>query len=167
MWNNSSCFASLCLYSRDPQMGRGRRQLLGRRKVLSLNLYLKILIDLFLAALDLCCFARAFSCCGEQGLLSDAVLGLLIVVASLVAQRGLYVPSLQQLWRPGLLVPQHAGSSWTRDQTRVPCTGRWTLVHCTTREICHTSSKRLSYLRNHRTVSTSCEHPILGKSLLP
>ena len=70
-------------------MGRGRRQLLGRRKVLSLNLYLKILIDLFLAALDLCCFARAFSCCGEQGLLFVAGLGLLIVAASLVVERGL------------------------------------------------------------------------------
>ena len=70
-------------------MGRGQRQLLGRRKVLSLNLYLKILIDLFLAALDLCCFARAFSCGGEQGLLFVAGLGLLIVAASLAVERGL------------------------------------------------------------------------------
>ena len=23
--------------------------------------------------------------------------------------------------------PQHVGSSWTRDQTRVPCVGRWIL----------------------------------------
>ena len=27
------------------------------------------------------------------------------------------------------------GSSWTRGQTRVPCIGRWILVHCTTREV--------------------------------
>ena len=25
----------------------------------------------------------------------------------------------------GLVVPQHVGSSWTRDWTCVPCTGRW------------------------------------------
>ena len=73
----------------------------------------------------------------------------------------------QKLWCTGLVALRHVESSRTRDQTRVPCPGRWTLIHCTTREICHTSSKRLSYLRNHRTVSTSCEHPILGKSLLP
>ena len=44
---------------------------------------------LFLAALGLCCWAQAFSSCGEQGLLFIAVLGLLIAVASLVAKHGL------------------------------------------------------------------------------
>ena len=44
-------------------------------------------IYLFLAALRLRCCARAFSSCGEQGLLFVAVRGLLIVVASLVAER--------------------------------------------------------------------------------
>ena len=44
---------------------------------------------LFLAALGLCCCARAFSSCSEQGLLFVAVRGLLIVVASLVAEHGL------------------------------------------------------------------------------
>ena len=38
----------------------------------------------FLSALDLCCCARAFSSCGEQGLLFVAVRGLLIAVASVV-----------------------------------------------------------------------------------
>ena len=28
----------------------------------------------------------------------------------------------------------HVGSSRTRDQTRVPCIGRWILNHCATRE---------------------------------
>ena len=41
----------------------------------------------------------------------------------------------QQLWHTGLVAPQHAGSSWTRDQTQVPCTGRRILNHCTTREV--------------------------------
>ena len=46
-----------------------------------------LFIYLFLAALRLRCCARAFSSCGEQGLLFVAVRGLLIVVASLVAER--------------------------------------------------------------------------------
>ena len=41
------------------------------------------LINLFLAALGLHCCARAFSSCGEWGLLFIAVRGLLIVVAPL------------------------------------------------------------------------------------
>ena len=43
----------------------------------------------FFAALGLCCCARAFSSCGERGLLFVAVRGLLIAVASLVAEHGL------------------------------------------------------------------------------
>ena len=46
-------------------------------------------IYLFLAALVLHCCAQAFSSCGEQGLLFVAVRGLLIAVASLVAEHGL------------------------------------------------------------------------------
>ena len=46
------------------------------------NYYLFI----YLAALGLRCCARAFSSCGERGLLFVAVHGLLIVVASLVAE---------------------------------------------------------------------------------
>ena len=42
-----------------------------------------------MAALGLCCCATAFSSCGEQGLLFVAVHGLLIVVASLVAEHQL------------------------------------------------------------------------------
>ena len=48
-----------------------------------------ILFIYFLAALGLCCYARAFSSCGERGLLFAAVHGLLIAVASLVAEHGL------------------------------------------------------------------------------
>ena len=46
-------------------------------------------IYLFLAVLGLRCCARAVSSCGERGLLFAAVHGLLIAVASLVAQHGL------------------------------------------------------------------------------
>ena len=41
----------------------------------------------FLVVLGLCCCSRAFSSCNEWGLLSVAVLGLLIAAASLVADR--------------------------------------------------------------------------------
>ena len=44
---------------------------------------------LFLAVLDLCCCAQAFSSCGERELLFIAVLRLLIAVAFLVAEHRL------------------------------------------------------------------------------
>ena len=46
-------------------------------------------IYLFLAALGLHCYVRAFSSCGEQGLLFVAVHGLLIAAASLVVEHRL------------------------------------------------------------------------------
>ena len=57
--------------------------ILGFVKKINLFMYL------FLAALGLGCCTRAFSGCGERGLLFVAVCGLLIVVASLVAEHGL------------------------------------------------------------------------------
>ena len=51
------------------------------------NFYL--FMYLFLAALGLRCCARASSSCGKRGLLFVAVHGLLIAVASLVAEQGL------------------------------------------------------------------------------
>ena len=50
---------------------------------------LNLFIYLFMAALGLRCCARAFSSCGERGLLFVVVRGLLIAVASLVAEHGL------------------------------------------------------------------------------
>ena len=47
------------------------------------------LFILFLAVLGLHCCVQAFASCGEQGLLFVAVRGLLIAVASLVAEHGL------------------------------------------------------------------------------
>ena len=46
-------------------------------------------VFLFLAALGLCCCARAFSSCGERGLLFLVVRRLLIAVASPVVEHGL------------------------------------------------------------------------------
>ena len=52
-------------------------------------LFIYLFIYLFLAVLGLRCCARAFSSCVEQGVLFVVVCGLLIVVASLVAEHGL------------------------------------------------------------------------------
>ena len=50
--------------------------------------FINLFIYLFLAALGLQCCARAFSGCGEQGLLFVAVGGLLIAVVSLAVEHG-------------------------------------------------------------------------------
>ena len=48
-----------------------------------------VFVFFFLTAFGLRCCVRAFSSCSEQGLLFVVVRGLLIVVASLVAEHGL------------------------------------------------------------------------------
>ena len=59
-------------------------------RLIHLHFFLKnLFIYLVLAALGLCCCAWAFSSCGKQGLLFVAVRGLLIAVASFVAEHGL------------------------------------------------------------------------------
>ena len=65
----------------------GRDILVSNFFFIFINLF--ILFYFFWAALGLCCCARAFSSCGERGLLLIAVRGLLIAVASLVAEHGL------------------------------------------------------------------------------
>ena len=59
------------------------------RSLLLLFFFLNLFMYLFLVTLGLCCCAWAFSSCCKQGLLSVAVHGLLITVASLVADHGL------------------------------------------------------------------------------
>ena len=115
-------------------------------KILTLFCLIYLFICLFLAALGLHCCTRAFSSCGEWGLLFVAVCRLLIAVASLAAEHGLQARGLQQLWLvgsrkqaqqlwpTGLVAPWHMGSSQTRDRTHVPCIGRRILNHCATRK---------------------------------
>ena len=57
--------------------------------ILFIYLLFYLFIYLFMAALGLRCCAWAFSSCSEGGLLFVAVRGLLIAVASLVAEHGL------------------------------------------------------------------------------
>ena len=59
------------------------------RKRLLFFIFITLFIYLFMAVLGPCCCARAFSSCGEQEPLFVAVCGLLIAVASLVAEHGL------------------------------------------------------------------------------
>ena len=49
--------------------------------------------------------------------------GVLTVVLLLIQSIGSTVLA-QQLWLVGSVAPWHVGSSWTRDQTHVPCIGR-------------------------------------------
>ena len=63
-----------------------------------------------MAALGLHCCAQAFSNCGEWGLLFIVVHRLFIAVASLVAEHGLQVCGLQQLWYTGSVVVAHGPS---------------------------------------------------------
>ena len=53
------------------------------------SFFFNLFIYLFLAVLGLHCCARAFSSCSERGVLFVVVSGLLIAVASLVAEHGL------------------------------------------------------------------------------
>ena len=55
----------------------------------SLIYFVYLFIYLSTAVLGLRCCARAFSSCGERGLLLDAVCGLLVAVASPVSEHSL------------------------------------------------------------------------------
>ena len=70
---------------------------------------------LFLVALGLRCRMPVFSSCGERWL------HLLPITGSRHAS--------------SVVAPLHVGSSQTRNQTRVPCTGRRIPIHCTPREV--------------------------------
>ena len=73
--------------------------------------------------------ACVLSSCGKQGPLFVVVHRLFITVASLVVEHGLW------LWHTGPVALRHVESSWTRDQTHVPCIGRRTPIHYATREV--------------------------------
>ena len=96
--------------------------------------YFKNFIYLFLAVLGLAFCAWVFFSFGEQGLLSSCSAwashcsGFSCHGAQALEHR----LSSSGKWA---VSPRYMGSSWTRDQTYVPCTGRRILNHCTTREV--------------------------------
>ena len=76
--------------------------------------------------------AAGFLSCGEQG----SPQGARPSHAGLsCCEHGPYSLWPQELWRTGLIAPWRVGSSWTKNQTCVPCIGRWILNHWTTREV--------------------------------
>ena len=83
---------------------------------------------LFLTTLRLHCCTMSFYSCGEPGPLFLVVCGLLVAVASLVAEHRL--PQLQTM---GLAALRHVGSS------PAPCTGRRIPTLWTTREVLYYS----------------------------
>ena len=88
-------------------------------------------IYLFLAVLEpraFRSFVWAYSASGEQ-------VYFLVAVVSLAMEHRLWGARPQQLGHMGLAALWHMGSSWTRDQTHVPCIGRQILIYCTTREV--------------------------------
>ena len=99
------------------------------------NIYYSIFKCLFLVALGLRCCTQPFSSWGEWRPLFVAVHGLLTAVASLVAEHKLLGVRASGVWCTGLVATRLVGSSQTKDWTCASCTGRWILIHCTTREI--------------------------------
>ena len=101
---------------------------------------------LFLAVLGLHCCKWAFSSCCEQGLLSSCgvqVSDWWLLLLQSMGSRACGLPQLQLLGSRaqaqqlklrcrGLVALWYGGSSWTRDQTYDPYTGRWILNHWST-----------------------------------
>ena len=91
-----------------------------------INLFIYLSIYLFLAVLGLRCCVQALSSCGERGLLFVVVRGLLIVVASFVAEHGIQAHGLQQLWHEGF----SSCGSWALERRLGICDARALLLRC-------------------------------------
>ena len=101
-----------------------------------------------MAVLGLRCYVRASYGCGEQGTtlgcsawashwcgLSCGAQALYTGFSSWPLGLSSCGSLAQWLWSMGLTVPLRVVSSWIRDQTCVPCVGRWILYLWTTREV--------------------------------
>ena len=145
--------------------------------------FINLFIYLFLAALGLCCCCtRAFSSCSEQGLLFVAVHRLLIAVASPVAEHGLQVRGLQQLWQTGSVVVAHglqspgsvvvahglscsAACGIFPDQGSIPCPLHW---QADSQPVCHQGSPPLFFrLFSHYRLLQSVEQNSLCYTVGP
>ena len=96
------------------------------------NIYL--FIYLFLAALGIGFCSQDFTSCSDGDYSLIVVHRLLIEVVSLFVENRLQGARAQQLWHIGFVAMWHVESSWTRDQTCVPCIAKKILNHWTTRE---------------------------------
>ena len=126
--------------------------------------------------LGICWCTWAFSLVAASGGHSLVVVCSLIAVVSLVVgemgSRSMGFRSwsmwAQKLWYTGLADPCHVGSSWTRNQTHVPCLGRWILYHWATRDAplfllltCRSSL----YILDTTSLSNLCFVNILSQSV--
>ena len=111
-------------------------------KVFQYGIFFKRCISFFklsnflsLVALGLCCCTWDFSDCGELRLLSSCAAwashfrGISCCRTQILGYMGLAVVA------QGLSCLQPVESSQIRDQTPVPCIGRWIFNHWTTREV--------------------------------
>ena len=129
---------------RPPIMTSTKRKFSGKRETCTFQLLgsitfflffkINLFIYLFLAAFCLHCCSQAFSSCGEQGLLCAAVRGLLIAVASPVAEHSSRRTGFSSC---GTRLSCSVACGIFPDQrlNRVPFTGRRILKHCATREV--------------------------------
>ena len=93
------------------------------------------LLPFLLAALGLCCCVWTSLAVAIGGYSLGVVLRFfslpwLLLLQSMSSGYSGFSSCGSQAWLP----LWHVDSSWTRDRTYVPCNGRWTLNHCTTRK---------------------------------
>ena len=102
-----------------------------------------ILLEAALAPVLLCYLLLRrvfFAACGlslvmvSRGYSSLRCPGFSLLWLLLLQSTGPRAHRLQQMRRAGSVAPRHAGSSWTRDLTRVSRIDRWVLNHWATRE---------------------------------
>ena len=111
----------------------GGQSVFSLRFFLKFGLFFKIFIYLVTAGLGLRCCMRAFSSCIEREPRSScAVQTSHFDGISCCGVRALGTQASVVLMH---VAPRHMGSSWTRDWTLVPCIGRQTPNHWTTREV--------------------------------
>ena len=108
-----------------------RRGMLGVKESLGFLFSLSFFFLNFIYLFIFGCVGSSLQCAG----FSLQWLLLLRTQGSVAVARGLWSTGSVVVAHGGLVAPRLVGSSRTRARTRVPCTGRWTLNHCTTREV--------------------------------
>ena len=96
-----------------------------------------------------------FSCCRAQAL------GL---TGSVVGSSQAREHWLSSCGKQALVALQHVGSSWTRDQTQVPCVGKWILKYRTTRKVLYWNIVDLQYYVSFTCVCV-CVYSVMSNSL--
>ena len=81
------------------------------------------------------CSGSSLLCIGFLELQQARLLSSRSASAPLVAEHRLEGARARSLQCTGLAAPWHVEFPQTRDQTRVPCIGRWIFIHCTTKEL--------------------------------